>query len=113
MVILGSVMQGMKDIDDLRKLSCECKDVDFESCKSAVWVLNPFKPRFPKSKTTINICILPEVVCLWNQGIQTIESCCGHNKTHSYVVVVDRCISMMKNLGYIEFKSNCFYRRGT
>lgn len=101
-------MQSMKDIDDLKNMGCQCKDVDFGIYEAAVWVINPFTNR----KTTIDVCVLAEVVYLWNQDIETVESCCGHNQTHGYIAVTDESIKVMKEIGYIAFKSNCFYRRG-
>lgn len=48
----------------------------------------------------IDSCIFSEVTGLWEEGITTIESCCGHNKAKSYIAVVEKDIARMLALGY-------------
>ncbi|VUS90931.1 hypothetical protein [Klebsiella spallanzanii] len=48
----------------------------------------------------IDACIFSEVTGLWEEGITTIESCCGHNKAKSYIAVVEKDIARMLALGY-------------
>lgn len=52
------------------------------------------------SKICIDPCIYNEIDELWNNGIITLGSCCGHNKTESFVNVDDSCIDKMIGLGY-------------
>lgn len=48
----------------------------------------------------IDRCILPTVEFLWELGIETIESCCGHGKATGYVAVVPHHGKVMKALGF-------------
>jgi len=48
----------------------------------------------------IDNCILEEIKWLWENGIQTTESCCGHNVAPAYISVIDEHIERMKALGY-------------
>ena len=58
----------------------------------------------PKNNKLINIdrCLLPEISSLWNMGIYTIESCCGHTKRNGYIAVYPEYIDQMKKLGYVN-----------
>jgi len=48
----------------------------------------------------IDRCILPEIVELWNAGIKTVASCCGHGKLAPSVVVDDASIENMRKFRY-------------
>jgi hypothetical protein len=48
----------------------------------------------------IDNCILNEVLGLWQLGIQTVESCCGHNVAPPYIAVVAHDVNRMLDLGY-------------
>ncbi|PLN98736.1 hypothetical protein [Klebsiella michiganensis] len=48
----------------------------------------------------IDSCIFSEVRGLWEDGITTIESCCGHNKAKSYIAVAENDVAHMLELGY-------------
>lgn len=86
---------------------CYCKDVGFGSYDVAIPV---WYDRF-KRVVGIDYCIVLEVIALWQHDIITIESCCGHNKQFGYIAVDDICVDKMKQLGYEEFKPNCFYTK--
>lgn len=85
---------------------CDCKNIEFGSYANTVVVLLPFPtPRFPVVGTKqINLdrCIALEIIDLWNKGIETHESCCGHNKATSYVSVPERHVDEMLALGYVQ-----------
>jgi len=53
----------------------------------------------------IDNCILEEIKDLWASGIQTLESCCGHNLpgvdgSAGYICVVKKDVMAMRALGY-------------
>ena len=50
----------------------------------------------------IDNCLLEEIKQLWESGIQTTESCCGHNVAPAYISVVDEHIEKMMELGYVQ-----------
>lgn len=86
---------------------CQCKEVGFGSYDVSVPVWYDARKRV----VGIDYCIIPEIIKLWGIGIITIESCCGHNKQVGYIAVDDICVDKMKQLGYEEFKPNCFYTK--
>jgi len=55
---------------------------------------------FTKKQSSVDYCLIKEVVNLWSKGIETIESCCGHNKTSGYIAVRSQFIIKMIDLGY-------------
>jgi len=48
----------------------------------------------------VDICLSREIAELWHLGINTVESCCGHNKRLGYIAVSGEDISKMEGLGY-------------
>ena len=85
---------------------CNCRNVEFGTYEVAIPVWYDRK----KKVVQIDSCIALEVVQLWDKGIDTLESCCGHNKAAGYIAVNDYdCINML-NLGYIAIarKKGCF-----
>jgi hypothetical protein len=48
----------------------------------------------------VDTCLVQEIAELWQLGIETIESCCGHNKALGYIAVQKKHIEQMKKLGY-------------
>lgn len=52
-------------------------------------------------KCNIDNCLLDEIKKLWNMKIKTLECCCGHNITSSYIAVYPEHINQMKAMGYI------------
>ena len=53
-------------------------------------------------KICIDPCIYDEIIFLWSNGVITYGSCCGHNKTESFVNVDESSIQLMLNMGYIQ-----------
>ena len=53
-----------------------------------------------------DVCLEAELLWLKNEGIHTINSCCGHGKKHlaSILVVGDNSIQKMIDLGYTKTK---------
>lgn len=74
---------------------CDCIDRPFGDYDSMVSVVTP-----QGRPVNIDPCVLPEVRELWEHGIETIESCCGHNKTPGYIAVKQQYESNMETLGY-------------
>lgn len=53
----------------------------------------------------IEWCVSPELLELWQQGIQTVCSCCGHGKDEeSYIRVRDEYADAMRALGYERYE---------
>lgn len=53
----------------------------------------------------IERCVLPEVQALWDMGIVTYCSCCGHSVDSGYTVVGEADKQRMLDLGY-ELKTD-------
>lgn len=92
---------------------CKCINVAMGSFS------NQSKVTAPDGKIIgIDNCIVDEVKGLWDMGIITIESCCGHNLAPSYIAVDEQSIWMMKALGYKQYpevmdevRSEMFYAK--
>ena len=56
------------------------------------------------SKVGIDNCILKEIKELWKLKVETIASCCGHNKVKGSIVVHSNSINRMIKLGYENWK---------
>jgi len=98
----------------MKTCTCHPSTNHFGTYQNCAKVLLPFPTeRYPEPFTKpidIDICILPEVFSLWQKGIQTVESCCGHNREQAYISVVESAVEKMLELGYepikdFEFKS--------
>lgn len=64
-----------------------------------------------KDAISIDRCILWEVLRLWNYGITTTWSCCGHNTENGMIGVIDEDVPKMFILGY-QRKFNPFRAAG-
>ena len=77
---------------------CDCKDIDFGDCSNMVIMRDWNGIKFQVDK-----CIAEEVLWLRNMGVNTIASCCGHNKIQPTIAVDEKDIEKMKEFGYKEF----------
>jgi hypothetical protein len=62
---------------------CLCNNIDFGSYANQVSMRNPFTEKW----VCIDVCLATEIGWLWINGINTIESCCGHGKNSGYIAV--------------------------
>lgn len=74
----------------------DCSSAGFGTYDGCIAVVTP-----SGKIADIDACLVSEVVGLWQQGITTIESCCGHGKASSYIAVIPDDDTRMLNLGYI------------
>lgn len=82
---------------------CSCVNVDFGSYDNQTIINFPFYPLTSVHPTVcIDNCILDEIKGLWEKGIQTTNSCCGHNKLPGEIIVVEEHIPRMLELGYVR-----------
>lgn len=74
---------------------CHCKNIEFGTYDNQVVM------KHPSGKLVgIDTCIATEIGWLWHQGINTLNSCCGHKKLPSTVIVHSDDYEKMDNLGY-------------
>lgn len=85
----------------------DCGNAEFGTYSGQVNVISP------NGKIVgIDSCIFSEIIGLWEQGITTIESCCGHRKAESYVAVAEKDVVKMIQLGYLQHihhESKCIF----
>jgi hypothetical protein len=81
---------------------CNCVNVRIQSYSNQTVLDYPewFKSSKKVRSAGIDNCILEEIKSLWEAGIQTLESCCGHNQADGYICVVEEHIEKMEALGY-------------
>lgn len=76
---------------------CDCKNIKMGSYSNqkVVWA-NCYR-----NPVGIDRCIHIEIRYLWFLGIETIESCCGHNVSGGYIMVPDKTnAEKMISFGY-------------
>lgn len=74
---------------------CHCKNIEFGTYDNQVVM------KHPSGKLVgIDTCIATEIGWLWHQGINTLNSCCGHKKLLPTVIVHSDDYEKMDNLGY-------------
>lgn len=87
----------------------KCKDIKFGTGECAYAIYLPWEVKFDwedESKrepmcVSIDKCLLPEIIQLWERGIKTTGCCCGHGNTDmSFIGVRFEDIEKMKELGY-------------
>ncbi len=79
---------------------CHCVNIEMGSYENQTVLDYPKWFVSGKKAAGIDNCILEEIKGLWEKGIQTTESCCGHNKAPGYISVLPEYIPAMMELGY-------------
>jgi hypothetical protein len=76
---------------------CDCwEDVKIGNYYNTVIVEYPFIGK----KIQIDKCLEYELKILWEAGVKTEASCCGHNQLYPSVIVDKQSVKMMEYLGY-------------
>ena len=92
-----------------------CVDIPFQTYECCYHITLPWLCKYPwedDSKkemklVSIDKCLLPEILKLWEMGIKTTGCCCGHGKTQPFIGVDLDDIQKMKDLGYKVQYNNC------
>lgn len=106
---------------ETRQVRCSCIDVvpQSQECYDRMIVLEVPEwlnirinnTEHEKTKwVSVDPCIAGEVWELWQHGIITTGSCCGHNlggRCLPYIGVIDEHIPLMKELGYEVQTNTC------
>ncbi|ARD61578.1 hypothetical protein Y71_17205 [Kosakonia radicincitans DSM 16656] len=74
----------------------DCSSAGFGTYDGCITVVTP-----AGKVVDIDACLVSEVIGLWQRGITTIESCCGHGKASSYIAVIPDDDHKMLALGYV------------
>lgn len=79
-----------------------CRDIGYGTYDCGYNIMPPFRCGFAFDFHYVSIdkCLLPEVLLLWEQGIRTTGCCCGHGRDAPYIGVLPEDIRKMKLLGY-------------
>ncbi len=92
----------------------KCSEVNFQEYTCCYHIYLPWKCKFawepeedahPKL-VSVDKCLLPELITLWELGIRTTGCCCGHGKSEPYIGVRFEDIEKMKELGYKVFSNH-------
>ena len=94
----------------------KCEDVEFGTYKCTYDIYLPWKVKFkweseeerkPKC-VSIDKCLLPEILKLWELGIKTTGCCCGHgDPDKAFIGVKEEYIEQMINMGYEVYYNSC------
>jgi hypothetical protein len=80
---------------------CQCgPNVAMGSYDAQVVMLTPFRRGPLPQLVGIDACIATEIAWLWLDGIETVASCCGHNKAPAIISVIEDDAERMERLGY-------------
>lgn len=83
---------------------CHCEDVEYQTYSNTVGMKAPFDlSHRDDGWVTIDTCIATEIGYLWNNGVITLGSCCGHQKTDANVVVHPESYKAMEEIGYSDY----------
>lgn len=76
---------------------CFCKNVRVQEYQNQV----AMRPFWRRNLVAIDCCLSSEIAWLWQQGIVTHGSCCGHgDPSKAYIGVYDEHTARMRELGY-------------
>jgi hypothetical protein len=86
--------------------SCHGTKKDFGTYNNKEKLTIPYEWETSKQSREIMVdsCMVTEIKWLWNNGIRTIECCCGHGVNNGYICVDDPFVEKMELLGYQNLK---------
>ena len=104
---------NMNDKSWMKNISCA--DIPFQTYECCYHITLPWLCKHPweddskKEPMTVTIdkCLLPEILKLWEMGIKTTGCCCGHGKIEPFIGVDFDDIQKMKDLGYKVHYNQC------
>lgn len=79
---------------------CNCINIEIGSYGNQTILEYPDWFVGGKRSAGIDNCLLEEIKGLWEMKIQTLESCCGHNRIPGYIAVIPEHADLMLWLGY-------------
>jgi len=87
------------DVTWFRK-NIPCRKSTIQNYQCEAIIMNPFTNKM----NSIDVCMIKEIMYLWDNGIQTTGCCCGKHlnlpDNSSFIGVTFDCIDKMKELGY-------------
>jgi hypothetical protein len=100
--MLDAALGGQGEVER----GCSCRGVETGS------YLNQVVLHTPSGKVVgLDACIAAEIQELWERGVQTVGSCCGHgDPTLAIIMVEEGSVRLMQALGYTPHPhgSSCF-----
>lgn len=75
---------------------CNCKNVGFGTYDNCVVMVEPWSGK----SVSIDRCLADEIQTLWDAGIKTVASCCGHHKVDQSICVIEEDEGLMAVRGY-------------
>lgn len=83
------------DVERIVRGRCTCRNVGIGTYANQEPVTTP-----TGKLVGIDRCILNDVRQLWHEGVETIESCCGHGQTTGYIAVASAHHRAMLDRGW-------------
>jgi hypothetical protein len=83
------------------EVMCNCVDVNFGTYGKDGGARTALVTPLGRERWIDN-CLISELQSLWEMGIKTFGSCCGHNKQNGYIDVDNEAIPIMLELGYVS-----------
>lgn len=77
-----------------------CEEIEIGTYACCYSIKLPWDVKEGMQYASVDKCLLPEVISLWEQGIKTTGCCCGHGKKIPYIGVRPEFIKQMISLGY-------------
>ena len=85
---------------DMRLGVCSCEEgIKWRSSVTEVVMRAP-----DGGLVSIDVCIASEIGKLWMNGVETVESCCGHGYDFPSVYVAAGSVEKMEQLGYEHYE---------
>ena len=92
-----------------------CTDIPSQTYECCYHITLPWLCKYPweddsmKEPMTVSVdkCLLPEILKLWEMGIKTTGCCCGHGRIKPFIGVDFDDIQKMKDLGYKVHHNKC------
>lgn len=65
--------------------------------------------------TCLDRCVVPELLALWEKGIETVCSCCGHgDDSEAYIRVKGEYAPLMLEMGYEPYEQHtCYFHKNS
>lgn len=92
---------GVNDYDKSKTGRIIVKQLDLSKQGNNINWLKYYSSGEERESICVDICIKEEIEWLLNQGVQTVNCCCGHGEGEPNCLIRNESINLVLNLGYI------------
>lgn len=91
---------------------CKCTNVKIGDCSNQIMldvpdfmypIRNCLGDIKPIQKICVDKCLVPIIKFLWNNKIETLNCCCGHNIFKPTIIIDEKYIPQLIKLGFSNF----------